>query len=318
MVAPMQVVPPLPAAVLPAKLQTGKEILDLVKELAANDPERIKVTKLRNVTEQARVAAENYTRKAGPQRAQFTDYKDYVDAYTIWNNEYKRLSGVYDDAKTKLYAANFNVNEKIKQLLKFPTPATLTLDVISKGKKLQAQQVEGVAWVESIINPDIVPDKTKFGTQIQYNKKGGAFYRRKFGSNKSIIEMDSADVETIVHELGHFIDEETIITLRLDANTTYQRKTANQTHRFYRERTVGDSFEQLKKEFPVFDYKPQDRFKRDKWRTVYTGRDYNVSDASEILSTGLEFLYMDAVGFSEFDPQHFEVVVNAIRGIETP
>lgn len=59
-------------------------------------------------------------------------------------------------------------------------------------------------------------------------------------------------------------------------------------------------------------------FKRDKWRTVYTGRDYGIIDAGEILSTGLEFLYEDAVGFAEFDPQHFEVVINAIRGIEPP
>ncbi len=44
-------------------------------------------------------------------------------------------------------------------------------------------------------------------------------------------------------------------------------------------------------------------------------RDHNDPNGSEIFSTGLRYLYEDAVGFSEFDTEHFEVVINAVRGI---
>ncbi len=44
-------------------------------------------------------------------------------------------------------------------------------------------------------------------------------------------------------------------------------------------------------------------------------RDHNDPNGSEIFSTGLRYFYEDAAGFAEFDPEHFEYTINAIRGI---
>jgi len=308
-VAPMQVVPPLPAAVLPAKLQTGKEILDLVKELAANDPNRVETSRLRNVAEQARLAKETYARIPAPKINQFTEYSDYVKAWDKWERQWNKLKKLNEEARFDLFSENYKLNEQIKSLLVLPNTVAISLPVVTGNKPINPQHARAAEWVASIINPDIVPDKNKFGTRIKYENKG-AHYLEKFVEESYISLKMTVDNATIVHELGHFIERET--QRRVANGTVY---TGRITQQFYNARTAGDPVEQIKAEYPNFNYKPKDIFKRDKWRNIYTGRDYKDPNGGEILSTGLEYLFEDAVGFAEFDPQHFEVVINAVRGI---
>ena len=115
----------------------------------------------------------------------------------------------------------------------------------------------------------------------------------------------------MVHELGHFIDAETKLQLPRNTATTQQR-----SFDFYSKRTSGDTLEKFADEFPRAGYPDDAIFKRDKWRRVYTGRYYGGADqGTEIFSMGMQFIYEDAIGFAQSDPEHFEFTVNAMRGI---
>ena len=315
-VAPMQVVPPLPAAVLPAKLQTGKEILDLVKELRANDPEQVRIQELRNVYKEKTKDVESFMNTGFPDANLFSSQLLYDDAFAAAKKDWDILQAKKNAAGVDFYNANKELQDKALALLVIPNHKPMQLEplTVATYNNFTAEHKAAKEWVESIISPDIEykNNLNEFGTRVIYGS--GAFYHPNSGRDygNSLINIEQGDTGAIlVHELGHFIDAETKLQLPNNKERTNLR-----SYKFYERRTAGDSFERLDKEFPNRGYVANDKFKRDKWEHVYTGRYYGGADAgNEVLSMGLQYYYEDAVGFAEFDPEHFEYTVNAIRGI---
>ena len=316
-VAPMQVVPPLPAAVLPAKLQTGKEILDLVKELAANDPERELSTELRKTFADKQAAYDKWRTQKAPMRSDYSSYLEWNDAYDADTDVYILLRDALKDAKDAFELHNSKTQSQALKLFEIATHAPMQLeplDILTSGT-FTASHKAAKQWVENSISPDIVfkNKKKEFGTRIQYSGDSAYYEPNKTrNAGDSFINIEQGDTGAIlVHELGHFIDAETKLQLPRNTATTQQR-----SFDFYSKRTSGDTLEKFADEFPRAGYPDDAIFKRDKWRRVYTGRYYGGADqGTEILSMGMQFIYEDAIGFAQSDPEHFEFTVNAMRGI---
>ena len=118
--------------------------------------------------------------------------------------------------------------------------------------------------------------------------------------------------------------------------------------KFLRYRTRGEANSQLKKVFPTYGYDDWEVGKKDKFDDIwkkyyrrvflgdkrdndltvkqlqdeetwanskgfYTGKKYD-HPSSEVISMGMEFLYMDPVTFARTDPEYFKFIVGILRG----
>jgi hypothetical protein len=173
-------------------------------------------------------------------------------------------------------------------------------------------------------------------------KKGNyarAFARRyitPIKDKKGLILVDKGDgIDTVVHELGHLIE----------SNVSGVHEAAM---KFLRYRTRGEAPSQLKKLFPNYAYDDWETGKKDKFENIfkdyyrrvflggkpdrdltteqlqkmktyslskgfYTGKEYS-HPSSEVISMGVEFLYLDPVTFARADPEYFKFIVGILRG----
>ena len=142
-------------------------------------------------------------------------------------------------------------------------------------------------------------------------------------------------INTVAHEYGHLIEE----------NITGVREACR---RFLSYRTRGETPTQMKKLFPTYNYDSNEvgrkdkfeevweRYFKEKWqlgrsdrelgvdqlqrrtewslnRAYYNGKKYD-HPSTEILSMGLEMLYLDPVTFARVDPEYFKFIVGVLRG----
>jgi hypothetical protein len=112
--------------------------------------------------------------------------------------------------------------------------------------------------------------------------------------------------KTIVHELGH--------------NVEYSRGRAGRLKRakFFNDRTAGDVEQKFVDVFPERGFGKSEKFKSDRWEEKYTGKvsfmDTDDHPSSEVISTGIEWLYVDAAEFIKKDPEFFDFIVSYLRG----
>ena len=152
-----------------------------------------------------------------------------------------------------------------------------------------------MAEFENIIGSDLVDGK-KYGytsTSAQRSSEG-----------RGIIHMGkSADTGTVVHEMGHWL-EEMLPGLHSQALDFLDR------------RTVGERSISLRKATGNSRYSIDEVTKVDKFLDPYMGKQYSGFQgrhATEIISMGLEMLYRDPVGFAKGDPDYFDFIWNIIR-----
>ena len=210
---------------------------------------------------------------------------------------------------------------------------------------------EGV-WSENV--PDILSVETRVYKQtkgldydmvvsdrshLKEGKTARAFFRKytsDMGDKKGMTLVDQGTAtDTVVHELGHLIEH--------SVSGVHEA-----AMKFLRYRTRGEANSQLKKVFPTYGYDDwevgkKDKFddiwkkyyrrvflgdKRDRDLTIkqlqdeetwanskgfYTGKKYD-HPSSEVITMGMEFLYMDPVTFARTDPEYFKFIVGILRG----
>ena len=110
-------------------------------------------------------------------------------------------------------------------------------------------------------------------------------------------------VETVIHELGHWLEESSpgILQKVLD---------------FYTRRTQGDMLERLMDLRPGWGHPPDEVAKRDRWANPYMGRwyaDQGAQVATELLSMGLELFYKDPRWLADKDPEFFDFIYELVR-----
>lgn len=126
-------------------------------------------------------------------------------------------------------------------------------------------------------------------TDGYYSGTGRSYYQ-----SDTVNMASGAGTRTIVHELGHWLEEEGGVH---DATIAHLR-----------ERTSGESSEPLGS-----GYNDDEVTKPDEFYNRYMGKQYTDDFASELLSMAVEHLYVDPLDFARKDPVTFDWVMNMLR-----
>jgi len=117
-----------------------------------------------------------------------------------------------------------------------------------------------------------------FGTEIELSRK--------------------STIRTIVHELGHFLENQ-------DITVKYR------AIQFLESRTPGNVAQSLRSLTGNRGYRSDEVAKVDKFLSPYMGKIYN-SGSTEIISMGLEYLYAEPVRLATQDPGYFDFVLETV------
>lgn len=151
----------------------------------------------------------------------------------------------------------------------------------------------GVEEFKKLIGPGLIDGQT-VGTKLLRGVNSRASYL-----NGKINIRYNEDIHTIVHELGHWLEEK-------------NQDIFNDVSAFFNRRTAGYPIEYLGR-----PYRRDERTIKDKFMHPYTGKIYRNSSgsrtASEILSMGLQFFYQMPLDFAKTDPDYFDFIYNVVR-----
>ena len=105
---------------------------------------------------------------------------------------------------------------------------------------------------------------------------------------------DTAGDKTIVHEMGHELEERDF-SIHREALAFLDRRTRGE-----RLKWLGDRYDK------------HEKTKRDQFLHEYRGKDYGRS-ATEIISMGLEYLYTKPLELARRDPDYFDFIYAVVR-----
>ncbi len=171
------------------------------------------------------------------------------------------------------------------------------------------QEVDGVMnRLSALVDQSVVPDLTSISVQVNVTA------RRTRARAFIIDELDTIGIDigtsttrrTQMHELGH------ILEYRSDEIATAVQK-------FYTKRTEGEALVRLK-DITDLNYKSNEMTRVDQWFNPYIGKvtGGGTKGHSEVLSMGIEALLTDPVKFATADPEHFDFIVDMLRGNFAP
>jgi hypothetical protein len=151
----------------------------------------------------------------------------------------------------------------------------------------------GTEEFNALVSADVAPPSpARFGQFVG---------RENYDPNTRIVQVQAtSDTRTIVHELGHWLE---------DHNADVHRKVVA----FYEKRTQGYALEWMG---PGYDRHEVAR--KDKFLNLYMGKEYVAGGdryATEILSMGLDHLYNKTALLARQDPEMFDFIYNVVRGL---
>jgi len=212
------------------------------------------------------------------------------------NPEYQKLINKFDDIESERSKLLDERHVIISDLLAQPSEdqADLYVNMFYKVSPSQKQWCEKVlANANSIINKSVVSDGL---VTINLEKPN---YRGNYDEDFKIIHTPK-DRDTLIHEFGHHIDENNL-------------NVQNACIDFRNRRTEGEQTVKLKDLAFNSSYDDDEITKKDKFFSSYVGKIYK-DNSNEILSMGLEKLMRSPVDFLNRDPEHFDLIVDIIKG----
>ena len=199
------------------------------------------------------------------------------------------------------------------------TAAPIKLKVnASKSYKNNQEMKEGVQFVQSLLgNREFAAGNTPDGIAVKIvNTKRK---RAQYSIERNQIEAGSElRAETTVHEIGHQIEQNPEVRKaardfidRRFAGNLQSPKSINSIvgHDIAENYEVTHGKDDFEKVFLAFGESPR-------WaayKAAYAGKHYESGD-TEIVSLGIELLYLDAATFAKTDPEWFELIVRILRG----
>ena len=133
--------------------------------------------------------------------------------------------------------------------------------------------------------------------RVRYLRRKRAFY---FG--QAINVHGSTPPEFIVHELGHWLEEDPRV---------FEAAVA-----FLERRTEGEEPQSLRELTGIPEFEKDELARPDKFADPYVGKVYESNGTvvlTEVISTGLQWLYEDAAWFAMSDPDYFNFIWNLLR-----
>ena len=176
----------------------------------------------------------------------------------------------------------------------------------------EAKIRNGLAEFNHLIGPGLMDGKEISFLRVLRTHAG------KYHQAPIIKVADGVSLKTLVHELGHWMEDERPELLKT-------------MHDFWKRRTQGDAFEDLATLYPDgLGRKMQGEFaKKDQWISPYMGKVYFEKNkalstlpgpgktfaATELVSMGLEMLWKDPVQLALKDPEYFDLIWGIIHGL---
>ncbi len=197
-------------------------------------------------------------------------------------------------------AAKASSREEAHAIVSLPAAAqgSLSLNPIAQAIP-QVDQAN--AFLRTVVHKDVAPAAS---CKVILHS-GRACYDPETATARARL----GDVKTTVHEIAHHIEVSDPEVLQACRD-------------FLRSRLApGETARPLQKIIKGSGYSPSEIAFEDKWAelggTAYTGKLYGASldqaSATEVLSTGLERLYLDPIGFAKRDPDFFKFILSVLR-----
>lgn len=243
------------------------------------DIERIKIGKLTgDVDKLTKLKSETETLRDN----QFNKVKDIVDRRNNLDNE---------------------LLNKQRELLFADKPSKFKIDKIDyiNNKNIN----DGVDFFNKIIPDDFVTKKGDTVVSIRKNNTDREFYLNDF--ERALWLTDKTSVRTTVHELGHWLE------YRND-------RINNEAVSFLRRRTAGETPQKLRDLTGIKEYGEDEETRPDKFKSPYVGKEYRrvvngkVVTTTEVVSMGLEQLYVNPAKFLSEDEDFFSFIVKDVLG----
>jgi len=156
------------------------------------------------------------------------------------------------------------------------------------------------------------PDKAGF--VINYDVRSDPKYRANAGGT-TVRLAETNKARTVAHEIGHCLEDQITDLVKREKE-------------FLEHRAPGEVRKNLGALFPTHGYKPdeegvEDEFSKyfsgtgsfgqfDDSAAIYVGKHY--VNRSELLTMGIEALYVDPARFADKDPEFFKFVIGLLKG----
>jgi SPP1 gp7 family putative phage head morphogenesis protein len=120
-------------------------------------------------------------------------------------------------------------------------------------------------------------------------------------ASDSIIRLSSTDdTKTLLHETGHIIEFS-------------NSKVKDAANAFLERRTEGETAQKLADITGIGDYNSYEKAKPDNFMSPYIGKIY-ADKSTEVISTGLEYMYDNPARLADQDPELFDLIVDVLQG----
>lgn len=178
-------------------------------------------------------------------------------------------------------------------LLRVSNPAAVTMNAADQSSETVTKWQSGVNDFNKLVSADVAPPKSIYFTDTSNT-------RSSYNPESKFLRLtDNVNNRTIVHELGHWLE---------DHNPEVHRKTLE----FYNRRTQGEPLEWMGPGFDRSEVTRKDRFVHPYMGKYYLDGGQQV--ATEIVSMGLEYFYSQPYKLATEDPDMFDFIFNLLRG----
>lgn len=207
-------------------------------------------------------------------------------AFEAARQEYTAKSATMTRLLTEQNQLRVEEQRQCRDLTSVRDPANLRVPANSP-----ANWQEGVGNFNRLVSRSVITDAPPTFAQIKDGERG------YYDTLRRRINVAANDEErTIVHELGHWLEETNPDILR-------------QALAFYDRRTVGYNEEWLGPGYPATETSKKDKFLHE-----YMGKTYG-RDATEIVSMGIEWMHLRPAELAARDPDMFDFIFRLARAL---
>jgi SPP1 gp7 family putative phage head morphogenesis protein len=280
-------VPAVPEAV-PVVEQTAQQAaeriknLPLVKEAAALDVE-LAAGKEASAAELRAINLINYR----------TDPTEYSRRVNAWNADLRARKKLVSRKKLLLKKAETDIIDILKVEDHFEELNFVSLaNSLEKKPKLIQTLDKFKTFFSKKWQPENLSVNIYVKPRVRANFIGGRYNR---------VTLSPTDgTETILHELGHFLEHD-------------RPELHSQIMEFYNKRTVGDKLERLRDVTGNKGYELREITKKDNFVDPYIGRFYNEAGASEVLTMWFTEVFNNPTRLMNKDFEYFEFIYKLLR-----
>ncbi len=260
------------------------------------------VAKAEEVRKSVIQLAESYTSKADGMLSELKEIKNVAvkafDRYQVSEvpetknaayADYQRLTNQYNEVQGQYQNISDVISRECRSVVKSEGP-TASIQVAwdsAVPQNLREKWLPAVEWMNGLVSSNAIGDLVVQGRLLS-GGDGRAYY-----DSGSIFISENNTPKTIVHEIGHAIEESGRFVDTSKAFIYVQSGNAAAKH-------LGGNFD------------PSEVYFEDKLVSDYAGKWYR--DSTELISTGLEHLYRDPVSFAKNAPEHFNYTVAFVKG----